>query len=37
MRRILKSLIKKEPIGDITTLMNQGCVEQLKRKLGYKE
>jgi len=37
MRRILKSLIKKEPIGDMTTLMNQECVEQLKRKLGYKE
>jgi len=37
MRRILKSLIKKEPIGDMTTLMNQECVEQLKRKLDYEE
>jgi len=36
MRRILKSLIKKEPIGDTTTLMNPRCVEQLKGKLGYK-
>jgi acetyl-CoA synthetase len=35
MRRILKSLIRNEPIGDTTTLMNPGSVEQLKGKLDY--
>ena len=36
MRRILKGLIRNEPIGDITTLMNPECLEGLKRKVGYK-
>jgi len=35
MRRILKSLIRNEPIGDTTTLMNPDSVEQLKGKLDY--
>jgi acetyl-CoA synthetase len=34
MRRILKSLVRKEPIGDTTTLMNPESVEQLKEKFG---
>jgi len=36
MRRILKSLVRKEPIGDTTTLMNPESVEILKVKVGYK-
>jgi acetyl-CoA synthetase len=36
MRRILKSLVRSEPIGDITTLMNPESVQQLKEKVGYK-
>ncbi len=36
MRRILKSLVRNEPIGDTTTLMNPGSVEKLKGKVGYK-
>ena len=36
MRRILKSLVKNEPIGDITTIENPGSVEELKRLVGYK-
>jgi acetyl-CoA synthetase len=31
MRRILKALVRGEPIGDITTLRNPECVEELKR------
>ncbi|MBA7684325.1 Acetyl-coenzyme A synthetase [subsurface metagenome] len=37
MRRILKSLAKDEPIGDITTIENPECVEELKKLVGYKE
>ena len=34
MRRILKSLVKREPVGDTTTLMNPEAVEELKQKVG---
>jgi len=34
MRRILKSLVKREPVGDTTTLMNPETVEELKQKVG---
>jgi acetyl-CoA synthetase len=34
MRRILKSLVKREPVGDTTTLMNPETVEELKQKMG---
>ena len=37
MRRILKSLVRKEAIGDTTTLMNPESVDQLKEKVGYEE
>ena len=37
MRRILKSLVKNEPIGDITTIENPESVENLKKLVGYKE
>jgi len=36
MRRILKSLVRKESIGDTTTLMNPESVDQLKEKVGYE-
>jgi acetyl-CoA synthetase len=36
MRRILKALVRNEPVGDITTLRNPECVEQLKQLVGYK-
>jgi len=36
MRRILKSLVRNEPIGDTTTLMNPESVEELKKRVGYK-
>lgn len=36
MRRILKSLVKNEQVGDTTTLMNPESVDDLKRKIGYK-
>jgi acetyl-CoA synthetase len=35
MRRILKSLVKNERIGDITTLSNPEVVDHLKTKTGY--
>lgn len=31
MRRIIKRLINKEPVGDVTTLMNPESVEKLKK------
>ena len=34
MRRILKSLVKKEPVGDTTTLRNPESVQILKEKVG---
>lgn len=36
MRRVLKSLVKDEPIGDITTIENPECVGELKKLVGYK-
>jgi acetyl-CoA synthetase len=36
MRRILKSLVRNEPIGDITTIENPDSVEELKKATGYK-
>jgi len=36
MRRILKALMRNQPIGDVTTLMNPESVEALKKKVGYK-
>jgi len=36
MRRILKSLVRNESIGDTTTLMNPESVEGLKEKVGYR-
>jgi acetyl-CoA synthetase len=37
MRRILKSLIKNAPVGDITTLQNPESVQAIKERVGYKE
>ncbi|MGD8565724.1 MAG: acetate--CoA ligase [Candidatus Bathyarchaeota archaeon] len=37
MRRILKSLVRKEPVGDTTTLMNPESVQTLKDEVGYQE
>jgi acetyl-CoA synthetase len=37
MRRILKSLIKNAPVGDITTLQNPESVQSIKERVGYKE
>ncbi len=36
MRRILKSLVRDEPIGDLTTLLNPETVNELKKAVGYK-
>jgi len=36
MRRILKALVRGEPVGDITTLRNPECVDELKKLVGYK-
>lgn len=36
MRRILKSLVKDLPIGDVTTIENPEAVEELKKLVGYK-
>lgn len=33
IRRILKSLLKKESLGDLSTLQNPECVEELKKNL----
>jgi acetyl-CoA synthetase len=37
MRRVLKALVRNEPVGDLTTLQNPGCVEHLKDVVGYQE
>ena len=37
MRRILKALLRNQPLGDITTLMNPESVQMLKERVGYKE
>jgi len=36
MRRVLKALVRNEPIGDITTLQNPDSVDHLKEVVGYK-
>ena len=36
MRRILKSLVRDDPIGDLTTLLNPETVDELKKAVGYK-
>jgi len=36
MRRILKSLVKNEPVGDTTTLMNPEAVSDLQQKVSAK-
>lgn len=36
MRRVLKALVRGEPVGDITTLRNPESVEALKQLTGYK-
>ena len=36
MRRILKNLLKNQPLGDITTLSNPESVKTLKKIVGYK-
>ena len=36
MRRVLKALLINAPLGDTSTLLNPECVEDLKRKVGYK-
>lgn len=36
MRRVLKSLVRGEPLGDVATLRNPESVEELKRAVGYK-
>ncbi|MEI6171036.1 MAG: acetate--CoA ligase [bacterium] len=36
MRRILKSLVRDEPVGDLTTLLNPETVDELKKAVGYK-
>ena len=36
MRRILRNLAKNEAVGDLTTIENPRCVEELKKKVGYK-
>ncbi|MEM2431654.1 MAG: acetate--CoA ligase [Candidatus Bathyarchaeia archaeon] len=37
MRRILKALLRNQPLGDITTLMNPESVQMLKERVGYRE
>ncbi|MGQ9700363.1 MAG: acetate--CoA ligase [Candidatus Bipolaricaulaceae bacterium] len=36
MRRVLKALVRGEPVGDVTTLRNPESVDQLKKIVGYK-
>ncbi len=36
MRRVLKALVRNDPIGDITTLQNPDSVDHLKQVVGYK-
>ncbi|MHA1409919.1 MAG: acetate--CoA ligase [Candidatus Odinarchaeia archaeon] len=35
MRRILRALVKNEPLGNLTTLQNPESVEALKKGVGY--
>lgn len=36
MRRVLKALVRNEPVGDLTTLQNPESVDHLKEMVGYK-
>ncbi|MBC7093730.1 acetate--CoA ligase [Candidatus Bipolaricaulota bacterium] len=36
MRRVLKALVRGDPLGDISTLRNPESVEELKAVVGYK-
>ena len=36
MRRVLKALVRNEPVGDLTTLQNPGSVDRLKQLIGYE-
>lgn len=36
MRRLLKSLVRNEPLGDTSTLVNPECVDELKGLTSYK-
>jgi acetyl-CoA synthetase len=36
MRRVLKALVRDEPVGDLTTLQNPESVNDLKDLVGYK-
>ncbi len=35
MRRVLKSLVRNEPVGDLTTLQNPDSVDKLKQQVGH--
>ena len=35
MRRVLKALVRHEPVGDLTTLQNPESVDRLKALVGY--
>lgn len=35
MRRVLKALVRNEPVGDLTTLQNPESVDRLKTLVGY--
>ena len=35
MRRVLKALVRNEPVGDLTTLQNPESVDRLKSLIGY--
>jgi len=35
MRRVLKALVRHEPVGDLTTLQNPESVDRLKKLIGY--
>jgi len=36
MRRVLKALVRHEPVGDLTTLQNPESVDDLKKLVDYK-
>jgi len=37
MRRVLKALVRNDPVGDLTTLQNPESVEHLKEMVSYKD
>ena len=37
MRRVLKALVRHEPVGDLTTLQNPESVEELKEQVEHPE